>query len=364
MLTKTEEEVGMDNTFYKCPACGTALQYSAASGKLACASCGNEYEVADMEAASQGGASRSAFSWGDYKESLQQNTDASTKVYICKSCGAQILTDGTTAATHCPYCDSEVVINDAFDGGLQPNGIIPFKITKDRMKAIVDSFGKGKKLLPRDFFTNKRIQDVQGVYVPFWLFDGTVDGSVVFDAEKQRRYDAGEYRVEETSYYQLDREGQLGFSNVPVDGAVKMDDALMESVGPYDFSAITPFQTAYLSGFLADRFDQDPDASIGRAEELMIASTVDKFKSTAKDFSNIRVAGRNLRLLSPSVKYVLLPVYIINCKYGGKDYRYAINGQTGKMVGELPISKQRAQAYFWGIFGAVTAILGTLISLL
>ena len=96
----------------------------------------------------------------------------------------------------------------------------------------------------------------------------------------------------------------------------------------------------------------------------MIASTVDRFKSTAKDYSNLRVAGKNLRLLSPSVKYVLLPVYIINCKYGGKDYRYAINGQTGKMVGELPISKQRAQAYFWGIFGAVTAILGTLISLL
>ncbi len=364
MLMKTEEEVGMDNTFYKCPACGTALQYSAASGKLECAACGNQYEVADMEAAAQGGVSRSAFSWGDYKANLQQITDMSTKVYICKSCGAQILTDGNTAATHCPYCDSEVVINDAFDGGLQPNGIIPFKITKDRMKSIVDSFGKGKKLLPRDFFTNKRIQDVQGVYVPFWLFDGTVDGAVVFDAEKQRRFDEGEYRVEETSYFQLDREGQLAFVNVPVDGAVKMDDALMESVGPYDFNEITDFRTAYLSGYLADRFDQDPDASIGRAEELMIASTVDKFRSTAKDYSNLRVAGKNLRLLSPSVKYVLLPVYIINCKYGGKDYRYAINGQTGKMVGELPISKQRKNAYFWGVFGAITVILGTLLSLL
>ena len=93
----------MDNTFYKCPACGTALRYSAASGKLECTSCGNFYEVADMEAAAQGGTDRSAFSWGNYKESLQQNTDASAKVYICKSCGAQILTDETTAATHCPY---------------------------------------------------------------------------------------------------------------------------------------------------------------------------------------------------------------------------------------------------------------------
>ncbi|MBO4398537.1 MAG: hypothetical protein J5795_00225 [Lachnospiraceae bacterium] len=354
----------MDNTFYKCPACGTALRYSAASGKLECTSCGNFYEVADMEAAAQGGTDRSAFSWGNYKESLQQNTDASAKVYICKSCGAQILTDETTAATHCPYCDSEVVINDAFDGGLRPNGVIPFKITKERMKEIVNSFGKGKKLLPRDFFTNKRVSDVQGIYVPFWLFDGTVDGSVTFDAEKTRRYDEGDYRVEEISHYRLDREGQLGFRNVPVDGAVKMDDALMESIGPYDFSEITEFQTAYLSGFLADRFDQDPDASIGRAEELMMASTMDRFKSTANSYSNVRAASKNLRLLSPSVRYVLLPVYIINCKYGGKDYRYAINGQTGKMVGELPVSKQRKNAYFWGIFGAITVILGALMSFL
>ena len=354
----------MDNTFYKCPACGTALQYSAQSGKLACAACGNQYEVSEMEAAVQGGGSRSAFSWGDYKANLQTNTDASTKVYICKSCGAEILTDGTTAATHCPYCDSEVVINDAFDGGLRPNGVIPFKVTKDRMKQIVDAFGRGKKLLPRDFFTNKRVENVQGIYVPFWLFDGTVDGTVTFDAKKTNRRDEGEYRVEETSYYSLERGGQLSFKNVPVDGAVKMDDAMMESIGPYDFNGIVDFQTAYLSGYLADRFDQDPDASIGRAEQLMEASTVDRFRETTRSFQEVRTSAKNLTLRNPSVRYVLLPVYIINCKYDGKNYRYAINGQTGKMVGELPVSKQRRRAYFFGIFGAITVILGTLLSLL
>lgn len=354
----------MDNTFYKCPACGSALQYNAASGKLACASCGNTYEVSEMEARGAGQATRSAFDWGDYKAALKPNTNASAKVYICKSCGAEILTDGTTAATHCPYCDSEVVINDAFDGGLAPNGVIPFKITKERMKEIVDSFGKGKKLLPRDFLTDRRVRDVQGIYVPFWLFDGTVDGSIAFDAEKVKRFDDGNDRVEQTSYYSLLREGQLAFANVPVDGAAKMDDELMESLGPYNFDEVTEFQTAYLSGYLADRFDQDPDTAIGRAEELMMQSTTDTFRGTASDYTNVRKASENLRLLNPSVRYVLLPVYIINCRYGGKDYRYAINGQTGKMVGELPVSKQRKRACFFGILGAVTVILGTLLSLI
>jgi hypothetical protein len=143
-----------------------------------------------------------------------------------------------------------------------------------------------------------------------------------------------------------------------------MDDELMESLGPYNFDEVTEFQTAYLSGYLADRFNQDPDTAIGRAEELMMQSTTDTFRGTASDYTNVRKASENLRLLNPSVRYVLLPVYIINCRYGGKDYRYAINGQTGKMVGELPISKQRKRAYFFGILGAVTVILGTLLSLI
>ena len=326
-----------------------------------------------MEAAAQGDSPKSTFSWGNYKAGLQTNTDASTKVYICKSCGAEILTDGTTAATHCPYCDSEVVINDAFDGGLatdrltgglRPNGVIPFKVTKEQMKQIVGEFGKGKKLLPRDFFTNKRVNDVQGIYVPFWLFDGTVNGMVEFDAKKVSRYEEGDYRVEETKYYSLERGGQLSFRNVPVDGAEKMDDAMMESLGPYRFEEMVDFQTAYLSGFLADRFDRDPDESIPRAEELMEASTVERLQETTRDYSEVRAAKKSLYVSNPSVKYVLLPVYIINCKYGGRDYRYAINGQTGKMVGELPVSKQRKNAYFWGIFGAVTVILGTILSLI
>lgn len=354
----------MDNTFYKCPACGTALQYGASSGKLECASCGNLYDLADVKAMVGGDVSGSAFDWGDWKKNLSQNRDGETKVYICKFCGAEILTEGTTAATHCPYCDSEVVVNDAFDGGLRPNGVIPFKITKDKMKEIIAGFGKGKKLLPRDFFTEKRIREIQGIYVPFWLFDGTVQGDVVYDAKKIAERNEGEYRVKETTTYSLEREGKISFTNVPIDGAVKMDDALMESVGPYDFSEMVDFQTAYLSGYLADRFDQDPDESIGRAEELMKESAKDNFYRTTSDYTEVSAKSTNLSLVSPSVKYVLLPVFVINCKYGDKEYRYAINGQTGKMVGELPISKQRKNAYFWGVFGGVTAVLAALLCLL
>ncbi len=354
----------MDNTFYKCPACGSALQYGASSGKLECASCGNLYDLADVKAMVGEDSAKSTFNWGDWKSNLKKNTDSEAKVYICKFCGAEILTDGTTAATHCPYCDSEVVVNDAFDGGLRPNGVIPFKITKDKMKEIIGNFGKGKKLLPRDFFTEKRIRETQGVYVPFWLFDGTVRGSVVYDAKKIVERNDGEYREKETTTYSLEREGSIAFANVPVDGAEKMDDALMESVGPYDFKEIVDFQPAYLSGYLADRFDQDPDASIGRAEELMKESAKDNFFRTTSEYTEVQATNADLSLISPSVKYVLLPVYIINCKYGNKEYRYAINGQTGKMVGELPISKQRKNAYFWGVFGGVTAVLAALLCLL
>lgn len=342
---------------YKCPACGAPLVFSSDSGKLSCGSCGNEYEVGTIQQY-QENYTGAEFDWSSYADSLGGTLPEMT-VYSCKSCGAEIITDGTTAATHCPYCDNEVIITEKLTGALRPNGIIPFKVNKKDIKEKIREFCAGKKLLPNNFFTDQMIDEVQGVYVPVWLFNGRLDGSVSFDGTSSSSHTDGSYRYTETSHWLVECDGGMRFERVPVDGSAKMPDDLMNSIEPFDYSQIVPFDGQYLSGFLADRYDKGPDDSIPTASERMMNSAVKAFTSAAASqsaASSVTLRNNGLKLTDPSVKYVLLPVYLFNVKYGGKLYRYAMNGQTGKLVGELPIDNGKKRKYFWLPFLAGAAI--------
>ena len=343
---------------YKCPSCGSTLSYKADVEKLVCGSCGNQY---DVDFIISGGKPEeingTGFDWGAYKADLDlTQTMDENSVYVCESCGAQIEADKNTAATKCPFCGNNVILNDRLKGGLRPNAIIPFKITPDRLPEAIHNFYGKKRLLPGGFFNENQIGKVQGVYVPFWLFSCKVDGNVTYNAQRVFTVTDGEYRVTTTSFYVLFRDGEMKFEKVPVDASVKMDNDLMDSIEPFDYSELVDFNSGYLSGYLADRFDSDPDAELERATGRMIQSTSDILRESTIGYTTVQQRSSNLSASEASVQYVLLPVYLLNCTYRGKQYRYAVNGQTGKVVGELPISGPKRLAWFGGIGAAVFAI--------
>ncbi len=345
---------------YKCPSCSAPLRYDV-SGKLVCDACGNEYEREVIEMMDTYDRQEADFDWGEYKKNFTeqaQRLDAGA-VYVCQSCGAVIETDATTAATHCPYCDNEIVITDRLDGGLKPSGVIPFKIDKKAAQAAVLKHFEGKKLLPKDFREQHTLDRIRGIYVPFWLFDSGMDGKMVMDASNIRVWSDSSYDYTETKHYLLTVDGSMKFEKVPVDGSSKMDDDLMDALEPFDFSDVRPFDPTYLSGFLADRFDDDPDASLPRASERMKRSAEAAIRAEGSEFSSVTVRNSLMKLVDPSVKYVFLPVYLLNVNYKDKKYRFAVNGQTGKVVGELPISKLKQWMYFGGWCAGVAAIVGT-----
>lgn len=343
---------------YKCPACGSPLTYNT-NGKLFCSSCSNEFDVETVKRFFGGDSSEKGFDWGDYKKSFENGTEhlENTVVYVCKSCGAAIETDGTTAATHCPYCDNEVIISQQLNGSLKPNAVIPFAVDKKKAVELIKKYFKGKRLLPNDFGAEYKLGKVTGVYVPFWLFDAGIDGDINFNGQKYRHYSDSDYNYTETKHYLISLDGAMRFAMIPVDGSEKMDNDLMDALEPFDYSGLREFNPAYLSGFLADRFDDDPDESIPRASVRMDNSAKEIFKGCASDFSAVTIRSSNLKLVDPSVKYVLLPVYLLNLKYKEKNYRFAVNGQTGKVVGELPISKAKSFLHFLAFFaiGSVAA---------
>ena len=204
---------------YKCPSCSAPLRYDV-SGKLKCDACGNEYETEVIRLMDSYDRQQADFDWGEYKKNFSESAERleNSTVYVCRSCGAVIETDATTAATRCPYCDNEIVITDRLDGGLKPSGVIPFRIDRKAAQEAVLGHFKGKKLLPKNFRDQYTLDKIRGIYVPFWLFSSGMDGRMVMNAMNIRSWSDSDYDYTETKHYLLTVDGSMRFEGVPVDG--------------------------------------------------------------------------------------------------------------------------------------------------
>ena len=340
---------------YKCPCCGGAIEFDSGIQKMKCPYCDTEFE---MEALAAYDSELNSQQEDDLKWEMPQQEpwqEEGVRGYVCKSCGGEIIGDENTAATACPYCGNPVVMMAQFAGSLKPDCVIPFKLDKQAAINALKNHYKGKRLLPKVFSDNNHLQEIQGVYVPMWLFDAKANADVRFKATKVRAWSDSRYDYTQTSYFALSRSGSLGFKRIPVDGSTKMDDALMESIEPFDASQAVDFQTAYLAGYMADKYDVDAKAGIPRANERIKKSTEDAFAATANGYTSVIADYSSVRLSQGQTRYALYPVWLLNTKWEGKLYTFAMNGQTGKLVGDLPVDKALCKKWFAGIMAAVSA---------
>lgn len=342
---------------YKCPCCGGGINFDSGVQKMKCPYCDTEFEMDALQGFDEDlkNDAPDEMNWDMGADSQWQAGELEgMKVYGCKSCGGQIVGDPNLGAASCPYCGNPVVMMGQFSGDLRPDKVIPFKLNKD---AAVDAYKKhiqGKKLLPKVFQSQNHIDEIQGVYVPFWMFDADADANIRYKATKERKWSDNDYDYTETSYYSVFRSGSLSFNNVPVDGSTKMADDLMESIEPFDMAAAVDFQTAYLAGYLADKYDVTEKDSIERANTRIKTSTERMFADTVKDFHTVTPESTSVRLSSGKAKYVLCPVWILNTRWNNEIFTFAMNGQTGKLVGDLPVDKNAKNKMFW-----TTTLVGT-----
>ena len=341
-----------------CPACGVELYLNSDSAETVCPSCGAEFEMESLRdyTAQIEKMMQDNMHWDIQAGSRwQEGEPDGLRVYSCKTCGGEIVTDETTGATHCPYCGNPVVLTGHFEGALKPDLVIPFQVDKKAAIAALQNYYNGKPLLPKVFKDQNHIEEVKGLYVPVWLFDTDVQAFVQYKASRIRTWSSSEYNYTETSHYAVIRGGGIGFENVPVDGSTKMDDTLMESIEPFDIRDAVPFKTAYLPGFFADKYDVDADTSIGRANERIRQSTEDAFASTVVGYSSVIPVRSNISLQNGRARYALYPVWILNTQWNGRKFTFAINGQTGKTAGNLPMDKGAFWKWLLGVSAAAAA---------
>ena len=343
---------------FKCPCCDGAIEFDSTSQNMKCPYCDTEFEVETLlayaeEQTSQG---QEDMTWDTAAGSQwQEGESEGLAVYTCATCGGEIVADETTGATECPFCGNPVIISGQFAGDLRPDLVIPFKVDKKAAMAALQNHYQGKKLLPKVFKDENHIKEVKGLYVPVWLFDTDADANVRFKATRIRHWSTSQYNYTETSHFSVTRGGSIGFANVPVDGSTKMADELMESIEPFHIDDAVDFQTAYLSGFLADKYDVDAETSIARANERIRKSTEEAFTDTVQGYTSVIPVNTSINLQNGKAKYALYPVWILNTQWNGQTFTFCVNGQTGKLAGDLPMDKGLFRKWLWGVTAAVTA---------
>ena len=343
---------------YKCPCCDGSIEFSSDVQKMKCPYCDTEFEMETLLAYDQDlhQQTQESMTWdtaagGEWTEGETEGL----RVYVCQNCAGEIVTDETTGATACPYCGNPVVMMGQFAGDLKPDYVIPFKLDKKAAMEALKRHYSGKRLLPKVFADENNIQEIKGVYVPVWLFGADVQADLHWRGTHVRSSRSGDYIITERRYYSVTRGGTIGFEQIPVDGSTKMDDTLMESIEPFDFSEAVDFQTAYLSGLLADKYDVDSEQSVQRANERIRRSTEEAFAATVGSYTTLTPVSSNVNLQNSAAKYALYPVWLLTTAWKGKTYTFAMNGQTGKFVGDLPVDEAAYKKWLFGIAGAVSA---------
>ena len=344
-------------TEQKCPHCGGAVEFNVGAQKLKCPYCDAEFDIAAMQQAEDFAANTvEQINWNSQGSQWDAGETDGMNVYACKSCGGEIVADQTTGATSCPYCGNQVVMKGQFSGALRPDLVIPFKLDKKAAKEALKKHFRGKKFVPKAFLAENKLDEVKGVYVPHWLFSCDAVVNATYQAEKYKHWSDSKNEYTETTAYNVYRSGSIGFDNVPVDGSTKMPDDLMESIEPFNLNEAVPFNTAYLAGYLADKYDVDVNQSMGRANERIQASALDAFEDTVDGYDSVSPLQAAMQVANGSYKYALYPVWILNVKWKGQNHTFAMNGQTGKFVGNIPTEEKKAKL-IGGLGGAAVGAL-------
>lgn len=355
---------------YKCPNCGAAMEFDSATQKLGCGRCGTQIDVKTYEKEYASLMEEAAFTNKEADLShAEKNSDRhredeqvhrgnvpDMKIYNCQSCGAQLVADEYTSATFCSYCGNPTLVEDRLQGEFKPQLIIPFKINKEQAVSIYKKWLKKGLLTPKELSTTSTIEKISGVYVPFWLYSYNARTQMSAHAKRVRTTRRGDTEYTYTDHFDIYRDVEAEFGRIPADASEKMPDEQMDMLEPYNYDDIESFSMPYLSGYLSERFNYTPDETELRAKNRANEYITDIARGTIEGYTSVAVTSNNVSMKPKDSEYALLPVWMLNFRFKNKEFHFYLNGQTGKIVADRPISAVKSVIYGVSIFVVVLII--------
>ncbi len=286
------------------------------------------------------------------EKGFDQATDDTTDVaedlryYQCPHCGAEVVTDKSTTATSCVFCNTPLILQENMQGTFRPASLIPFEIDRKQVGELYEKYIAKKPFYPDEYSLSNVIEKVKAVYLPFWLFDTHTSGSLEATGERTMTHTMGDWIITEHDVFSLQRAGEMDFFRIPVIASRKTPRDAMDSIEPYDYSRLVEFNAGYLPGFLAERYDLSSDQLRDVIHERARQTFDQRLTSTLSGFSSVRMVDGHMHHNDLMTTYVLLPAYILFMDYDrDEDALIAINGQTGRIAGNIPVDKKKMWRY-------------------
>lgn len=322
---------------YKCKNCGSNTVYNPEKGKMVCPNCTSENSEELVDAA---------------------------EPRKCVMCGADVEYKDFTSATKCGYCGAYQILRERVEGEYEPQLILPFSVSKEKAVEILRKEFQSRLFTPRDFLSAASLEKMEGSYVPFWMFD--YFGKYVFDGlgTKIRTWRSGDTEYTETSKYQVRRDLEMDFEKIPADASLGQEDGTMDLMEPYDYKELTGFEPKYLSGFFGEIYNDTADKFEPRAKQKAREAADECMNKSISGYSSVTTQKRDLNLTEKKTQYALMPIWVYTYRFHGKEYPFYVNGQTGKVVGKTPSSKERVLAVSASLFGVIMLTGGLLLKIM
>ena len=323
----------MATATYKCPNCGGGLKFEPAIQKLKCEFCLSEFTSEEVQKATIVMESRA--------DQEKTHDDAHLKGYTCDSCGAEVVTEETTSATFCYYCHNPVILSDRLTGTFRPDKVIPFAYSRDKAEKTFLSWAKSKRYVPREFYSSSQLEKISGVYIPYWSAEAEARVDYSGKGTNRRVYRAGNTEYTEVKEFGIERHGKVDVQNIREVALKKIDKGLLDSISPYDDRKAVDFEPSYLSGFLAEKYDIEKESIQPTVQERAERYAESLVQESISGFGSVQLHQKELDVSIKDWDYTLLPAWILTYFYGGRTYIFAVNGQTGKSYGELPVDNKK-----------------------
>lgn len=293
-----------------------------------------------------------------------QRRDTAGDLRICPNCGGELPIEEHTSAVRCPYCDNYLIFNERIEGQYAPEKIIPFQYSREMIKKLLRERFARCLFAPVDFLSEVMLDTMEGDYVPFWLYDYQVNCQFRGEGRKIRVWMSGDMEYTETSVYDIYRDMDVNFEKVPADASLRMPDEIMDAMEPYGYGQMVPFLPEYLSGFQGEKYNMPADQTKARAEGKMEEDALQLMRGTITGYGSVSTRSQNVRIEESHVSYGLLPVWVYHYQYKDREYPFYINGQTAKIVGEVPTSMAKVWSYGATLWALLTAMLALLYGIL
>lgn len=313
---------------YECPNCGGNLRFNIATQQLSCGYCDTSINPYDYEKSTD----------------VQESREYDVTVFTCSQCGAELLSEDTTAATFCSFCGSTAVLDSRISRKRRPERIIPFSRTKEDCKTAYARMMRRAVFAPKELKDEAYIEKFRGIYMPYWVYSFENRGRISFEGSESRQ--RGDYLY--TKHYEITSDIDAAYHGITYDAAADFSDDLSSAIAPFDMTKGKPFTPAFLSGFYADIGDVDSSVYHRDAQNLALMDSVDRIANDracvryhVRDGKNIHSLKNALRPSCTREQSAMLPVWFLSYRKGDRVAYAVVNGQTGKAAADLPVDRKK-----------------------